>query len=231
MKKSRKRRNMSNRDPYHDWCECEMPGMLYSGHRGVLADVKDGVLSPHSGVWACHICNRYATDEEAFAALQSSGSVPEERTCAEPPEEIALQQKQFIATVRPAMWISQQLRRSSELTALHGSLVAVKQAHAMLVAQLDAFFSSNKWPKQMASHFVRSIDYRAKQGATEGLDPAYVASVLATVVSPLVAIWKPAPVVPFQFNEESNGENQVQSSQRDGDQPTGDQSTGKPSEA
>ena len=55
-------------------CDCEKPGYFCSGVPGIIAHLVDDSfppgVSPGNGVERCDLCQRYASDEEAYDELE-----------------------------------------------------------------------------------------------------------------------------------------------------------------
>ncbi len=56
-------------------CECELPGYFCCGVTGILAHLENGRAGSPQEVERCDQCQRYATDEEAYAKLSELGFV------------------------------------------------------------------------------------------------------------------------------------------------------------
>lgn len=54
-------------------CDCEQPGQFCSGVPGILAHVENGRLVEGASVERCDQCQRYPSDEAAFAKLAELG--------------------------------------------------------------------------------------------------------------------------------------------------------------
>jgi len=213
--KKKKDRPLPKTQQHPEWCECEIPGTpLYTGHRGALALLQEGLVDARSTIWACELCHRYASGAEALAGLREAGLVPADRISADCPPEMAERQSQIVAEVRDNMWLNQELRRQPHLAVRFASLVSLQQAHAILLAQCNEFFHEHGWPAARRKLMLGSINFQASRGVS----PERVAALLSTHVAKLVRPWRPKPRAPFQFDQESDhGEASHQSPQPEPD--------------